>query len=125
MTLRSFSTEKYRFSQTRKTPAAEQQGPPARSPRRLVTGVALTAQKSRLIFTLPEGVVLAFQCRVIDVANGGYGIRLLGTEVLPPDCQTGTLAVLEQADKSLTPVELRWIAREKIGLKRLPRNYGV
>jgi hypothetical protein len=54
-----------------------------------------------------------------------YGIRLLGTDPLPPDCQAGTIAVLEQSDKSLTPVELRWVAAQKIGLKRLPRGYGL
>lgn len=129
MTLRRFSTDRYRFGQPRKPEQqpelSETPGRSKRAPRRLVTGVALTAQKCRLLITTPERVELSFPCRVLDVANGGYCIRLLGSENLPADCGPGTMAVLEQSDRSLTPVELRWSTGGKIGLKRLPRRHGV
>jgi len=115
MALRSFTSPRPYFGQRKSDPAAKS-GPPERSPRRLVTGVALTAQKCRLIFGAE-----AYPCRVIDVANGGYCVTLLGETRLLPDFGAGTQAVLEQTDKSQTPVELRWISGAKIGLKRLPR----
>jgi len=114
MALPSFTTKRRYFGQSTPEPDANT-GPPERSPRRLVTGVALTAQKCRLLL----GDV-SYQCRVLDVANGGYCVTLLG-EVLPEFC-FGTIAVLEQTDKSQTPVELRWMNGAKIGLKRLPRQ---
>src|SRR5579871_3715021 len=125
MALRSFSTDRYQFAQRRPAQPPEDPQKHTRAPRKLVTGVALTAQKCRLILTTPEGPVLSYPCRVIDVANGGYCISLLGAERLPADYGTGMMAVLEQSDKSLTPVELRWLAAEKIGLKRLPKAFGI
>jgi len=93
-----------------------------RAPRRDITGDTLLAQKCRLIFGPQYGKFAAYDCLVTDIANGGYGICLIGHRHLAPDHLVGMDAFLEQPDSTLMPVELRWMRGPKIGLKRLPRG---
>jgi hypothetical protein len=95
---------------------------PHRASRRPPTGTLL-AQQCRLVFDPRYGVYGAYDCLVTDIANGGYGICLINTR-LGPDHLAGMDAFLEQPDKTLIPVELRWVRGPKIGLKRLPRGGG-
>lgn len=83
---------------------------------------SLLAQPCRLIFPPRYGAFAAYDCLVTDAGNGGYGICLIGRTRLGPDHLAGMDAFLEQPDKSLIPVELRWARGPKIGLKRLPRG---
>ena len=94
----------------------------SRAPRRAAHDYALLAQQCRLIFDPRYGVYGAYACLVTDIANGGYGIRLIGRSHLGPDHLAGMDAFLELPDKTLMPVELRWMRGAKIGLKRLPRG---
>lgn len=96
---------------------------PSRAPRQPPQG-ALLAQQCRLVFDPRHGAYAAYDCLVTDIANGGYGICLINTR-LGPDHLAGMDAFLEQPDKTLIPVELRWVRGPKIGLKRLPRGRGV
>jgi hypothetical protein len=98
---------------------------PNRAPRWPITGQSLLAQQCRLIFAPRIGTYAAYECLVTDIANGGYGICLIGRQRLGPDHLVGMDAFLEQPDKTLMPVELRWMRGPKIGLKRLPRGRGV
>ena len=93
-----------------------------RAPRRPVLGQSLLAQQCRLIFGPRYCSYAAYDCLVTDIANGGYGICLIGRLSLGPDHLVGMDAALEQPDKILVPVELRWRRGPKIGLKRLPRG---
>ena len=121
MPLRSFTNPRHYFGITRQAePSEAASAKSQRAPRRLLDGVALRAQKCRLLVTSAAGECTAYPCRVVDVANGGYCITLLG-DARVPEVQ-GTLAMLEQTDKSQTPVELRWFEGARIGLKRLPRG---
>ncbi|WP_297489349.1 hypothetical protein [Acidocella sp.] len=95
---------------------------PNRAPRREVCTGSLLAQQCRLIFGPNYGSFAAYDCLVTDIANGGYGICLIGRARLGPDHLVGMDAFLEQPDKTLIPVELRWMRGPKIGLKRLPRG---
>jgi hypothetical protein len=82
----------------------------------------LLAQPCRLVFPPHYGVYAAYDCVVTDVANGGYGICLIGHTRLGPEHLAGMDAYLEQPDKVLISVELRWARGPKVGLKRLPRQ---
>jgi hypothetical protein len=95
---------------------------PSRAPRRAIPGQSLLAQQCRLIFAPRHGAYAAYDCLVTDIANGGYGVCLIGRHRLGPDHLTGMDAFLEQPDKMLIPVELRWSRGPQIGLKRLPRG---
>jgi hypothetical protein len=98
---------------------------PNRAPRHGVTAGTLLAQPCRLIFAPLAGGFAAYECLVTDIANGGYGICLIGRQRLGPDHLAGMDAFLEQPDKILMPVELRWARGPKIGLRRLPRGRGL
>jgi hypothetical protein len=97
----------------------------SRAPRRPVTGQSLLAQQCRLIFGPRYCDYAAYECLVTDIANGGYGICLIGQTKLAPAHLVGMDAMLEQPDRVLVPVELRWIRGPRIGLKRLPRGRAV
>lgn len=97
---------------------------PHRAPRRPVPGGSPLAQTCRLIFDPRYNAYAAYDCLVTDIANGGYGICLIGVTKLGPDHLAGMDAFLELPDKTLMPVELRWARGPKIGLKRLPRGMG-
>ena len=118
MSFRRFPPSTY-FAPPRQGGAA---GRTSRAPRQPMLGDTLLAQQCRLIFSPQYGNYGAYDCLVIDIANGGYGICLIGRNRLGPDHLVGMDAFLEQPDKTLMPVELRWVRGPKIGLKRLPRG---
>jgi hypothetical protein len=93
---------------------------PARAPRHPVPPGSLLAQQCQLIFAPP--IYASYPCLVTDIANGGYGICLIGLTRLSPDHLAGMDAFLEMPDNLLIAVELRWVRGPKIGLKRLPRG---
>jgi hypothetical protein len=97
---------------------------PSRAPRFPVSGQPLLAQPCRLVFAPKFGAFAHYACLVTDIANGGYGICLIGQRQLGPDHLAGMDAFLELPDKTLMPVEIRWARGPKIGLKRLPRGRG-
>ncbi len=93
-----------------------------RALRRPVACAAHITQPCRLLFGPQYHEFAAYACRITDIANGGYCIQLLHVRGLAPDHLVGMDAYLEQADKTLIPVELRWRHGIRVGLKRLPRG---
>ncbi len=86
--------------------------------RREVWGTAFVAQKCRLVLDGPDADGnTSYACKVADFSEGGYGVVCKAAETTPKLFQTGMEMTLEGWGGVRTRVEVRWIKKERMGLK--------
>ncbi len=88
--------------------------------RRRVTGVAYTAQKSRLIPDRPDAEGNdSYPCKIADVSVDGFGVVCRAASINPTLFETGSEMTLEGSDGKRVRVQIRWAKKDRLGLKVL------
>jgi hypothetical protein len=87
--------------------------------RRRITGVAYTAQRSRLVLDMPDAAGNdSYPCKIADVSVGGFGVVCQAAQQAMDVFQSGALMTLEAWDGMRARVEVRWANNDRLGLKR-------
>jgi hypothetical protein len=93
--------------------------------RRLNSGVALMAQRFRLILDKADAAGHAhYPCKILDASAQGFGVICSAVELAPDLFQVGAQMTLEAADRKRLRVEIRWINKDRLGVKRLAANWA-
>ncbi len=89
-----------------------------RAVRRRISGVVYLAQKSRLVLDAPDAAgQVSYPCRVCDFSKGGFGVILPALSKPQDALKPGDRLTLEAWNGQSSRVEIRWIKKDRIGLK--------
>jgi hypothetical protein len=91
--------------------------------RRPISGVAYHAQKCRLVLDMPDAAGNeSYPCKIANVSDCGFGVVCRAAETTPDVFQPGAHMTLEAWDGKRSRVEIRWINKARLGLKRAPHK---
>jgi hypothetical protein len=93
-----------------RTKAVPKPGPEGRrEPRRVLTGIARLAQRTRVILDADEQDTQA--CKILDSSDSGYRIALTTERQIEGEI------ILEHTDGSRRRVRVRWVSGREVGLE--------
>jgi hypothetical protein len=88
--------------------------------RRPITGFAFTMQKCRLVLDMPDATGnRSYPCQIADLSDRGFGVVCPAAEKMLEVFHTGAKLTLEAWDGKKLRVEVRWVEKERMGLRRI------
>ena len=91
-----------------------------RPPRRSITGVVLSAQRSHLVPDEPDSEGRkSYFCKITDMSDGGFCVLCRMASEDPRLFKPGVQMILEGPGDKRRRVQIRWLKDGRIGLKLL------
>ena len=91
-----------------------------RALRRPITGIEYYTQTCRLLPDEPDTKAGdGYACKIADVSEGGFGVVCGASRAIFHPFKPGTQLTLQKSDGERSRVEVRWVRKSRLGLRRL------